>query len=265
MKLSRKKLSRICVDSFIGCWTLAYSSSPRRILWQQPDVTLFSTGAHSNFQNGVLKARFTKSNVAARTKKTLEYFQRRRLPMVWLVDPYSTPAGLGRHLEGTGMICEWGIPCMAMDLAKVRRQARPPGLTIRPVSDIESLRVCVNTAKAGFDEGKRIPGDPWHEVYISLGFSPAKQWFTGFLNGKPVASSLLLLQGGLATVWIVATLKEARGRGIGTAMTREALLSAKRLGYDFAVIQSSKLGLPIYEKMGFVEYSKIEKFVWNPE
>jgi hypothetical protein len=40
---------------------------------------------------------------------------------------------------------------------------------------------------------------------------------------------------------------------------------AKKLGYDFAVIQASKMGFPVYKKMGFVEYSKVKKYYGKPE
>jgi hypothetical protein len=48
-------------------------------------------------------------------------------------------------------------------------------------------------------------------------------------------------------------------------MTREALLSAKKLGYDFAVLQASGMGNPVYKKMGFVKYSIVKRYSWKPE
>jgi predicted GNAT family acetyltransferase len=263
-KLSRKELARACAESFTDCWTLAYASSPKKVLWQEPDMTLFSTGGKSDLQNGVLKARFTTSNMTIRTKRALEYFKTRQLPMAWYVDPWSTPARLGLFLRKLGLTPKEKIPCMAMYLNRVKRKPLPAGLSIRPVTDLKSHRTCVTTAYRGFGR-RKTENDQWREIYMGLGFGPTKRWFTGFLDGKPVASSLLLLQGGLATVWIVATRKEARGRGIGTAMTREALLLAKELDYDYAVIQSSSMGLPVYKNMGFVEYSKIKTYFWKPD
>ena len=264
MKLSKEEMARACAESLLDCLTLVHSSSPRRILWHEPDMTLFSTGAPSYFQNGVLKARFTSKNMAIRTKHALEYFKRRRLPMAWLVDPWSTPAGLGRFLQDQGLTLEWEIPCMAMYLKRVKQESLPTGFTICPVNDLRSLRTCVATAVKGFGGGK-FENDQFREIYLGLGLGPTKRWFTGFLDGEAVASSLLLLQGGLATVWLVATQKKARGRGIGTAITREALLMAKKLGYDFAIIQAGEMGFPVYKKMGFVEYSKVKRYCWNPD
>jgi len=265
MKRSRKELAKACVESLIDCWMLTYSSSPRRIIWQEPDMVLYCMGGKSAFENGILKARFTSKNMAARTEQAIDYFKRRRLPMYWWVDPWSTPIGLGDFLQKQGLTLEWEVPCMAIDLTVVRRKPLPAGLIIRPVKDVESLKTCVATAIKGFSGGGRTADDGWREAFMGLGLGPSKQWFTGFLDGKPVASSLLLLQGGLATIWTVATLKRARGRGIGSALTREPLLLAKDLGYDLVTIQASKMGLPVYEKIGFVEYSKIGKYLWTPK
>jgi len=42
-------------------------------------------------------------------------------------------------------------------------------------------------------------------------------------------------------------------------------LMAKKLGYDFAIIQAGEMGFPVYKKMGFVEYSKVKRYHWNPD
>jgi len=254
----------MCSESLIGCWELAYSSSPRKVIWHEPDMIMYSTGAQHNYQNGVLKARFRSENMEARANKALAYFRRRRLPMMWWVDPWSAPAELGDFLESRGLKPGWEVPCMAIDLARVKRKPLPAGLAIRPVENLRSLETCVITAHRGFEGGKKIRNDRWCETYAGLGVSPSKRWFTGFLDGRPVASSLLLLHEGVATIWIVSTLKRARGRGIGTAMTREPLLLAKELGYAIAIIQSSKMGLPAYERIGFKEYSRVKTYFRKP-
>ena len=263
MRLSKEELARACVESFLDCWTLTYMNCSRKVLWQEPDMTLCCTGVPSTHENGVLKARFTSESMATRTKKALEFFKKRRLPMGWIVDPWSTPKGLSRYLQDQGLVFEREVPCMAIYLDNVRREPLPDGLEIHPVTDLKSLKTCAAAFSKGYSE-KDIPDNTWFELCMGLGCGPTKRWFTGILGGKPVASSALLLQGGLATVWAVATVEKARGRGIGTAMTREALLSAKKLGYDFAVLQASTMGYPVYRKMGFVEYSKLKTYAWKP-
>jgi GNAT superfamily N-acetyltransferase len=75
--------------------------------------------------------------------------------------------------------------------------------------------------------------------------------YTGLVDGKAVAVSSLVMAGGLAGVYAVATLPEARRRGIGTAMTLHAIAEGRRRGATMAVLQASSMGRPIYERIGF--------------
>ncbi len=70
--------------------------------------------------------------------------------------------------------------------------------------------------------------------------------------------------GGVAGIYNVATVEEARGKGIGAAMTYAPLLEARELGYKIAVLQSSSMGYGVYKKLGFEEYCRLPGFVWTP-
>ena len=58
----------------------------------------------------------------------------------------------------------------------------------------------------------------------------------------------------------LATLEDARGQGIGSAMMTKALNIAKDLKYETAVLQATEDGLGIYKKFGFVPYTKYYEF-----
>jgi GNAT superfamily N-acetyltransferase len=258
------ELAHAAEDSFIECYGMARTSSPGGILRRDSDLILFQEGGQSKWVNGVLYARFTSKNKARKTEGVLSYFRERNLPMTWFVGPSSTPPELGDYLRERGLTEGWTFPGMAIDLGIVQRQQLPVGLTIHVVSDMDSLQSCVDIAAEayGFEDAAR---QPFKNAYMGFGISSTKRWFLGKLDGKPVAASTLVLRRGLAVPWLVMTLREARGRGIGTAMTRELLLLAKDMGYDFAVLQSSEKGLPVYEKMGFKECCRIKTYSWSPK
>jgi predicted acetyltransferase len=62
----------------------------------------------------------------------------------------------------------------------------------------------------------------------------------------------------------VATVPEARRRGIGTAVTLAALLAARRLGYRIAVLQASSIGQGPYARLGFRFVAGYGRFVRQP-
>jgi len=153
---------------------------------------------------------------------------------------------------------------MARNLTDFEPGKLPAGFEIRPVENMASLGVCAETFARGFGTDNESVG--WlRTLVMGYGISNTRRWFLGYFDGKPAATSLLVLHKGLAGIYCVATLQEARGRGIGNALTAEPMLIAKDLGYDFAVLQSSKMGLPVYERLGFREYCKIRAYCWSPK
>ena len=90
---------------------------PGAELHDEPDLLWFATGVPDGSLNGVIHSQFTDDDAASRIDETLEYFERRRLPMQWWVGPSSRPADLGELLEARGLASRpWRPPGMAVDL-----------------------------------------------------------------------------------------------------------------------------------------------------
>jgi GNAT superfamily N-acetyltransferase len=54
-------------------------------------------------------------------------------------------------------------------------------------------------------------------------------------------------------VWFVATLPEARRRGLATQLLKRLLLDARDRGQQTASLQASAAGAPLYEQLGFAD------------
>jgi ribosomal protein S18 acetylase RimI-like enzyme len=98
------------------------------------------------------------------------------------------------------------------------------------------------------------------DVWSSLGCDFPIRNYLGYLNGKPVSTSCLFYGGGAAGIYSVATLPEARGKGIGAALTLKPLQDAHKRGYRLGTLQSSDMGFNIYKKLGFKHICQIENF-----
>jgi ribosomal protein S18 acetylase RimI-like enzyme len=133
------------------------------------------------------------------------------------------------------------------------------GLEIRAVEDEEALETWANTFVGGYGlppEWASMTIDLWTE----LGLDFPMRNYLGYLNGKPVSTSSIFYGGGAAGIYCVSTLPEARGQGLGAALTVQPLLEARERGHRIGVLQSSKMGFNIYQKLGFRHVCQIESF-----
>jgi ribosomal protein S18 acetylase RimI-like enzyme len=98
---------------------------------------------------------------------------------------------------------------------------------------------------------------------IGVGRTPWKMYL-GRLKGEPVATTMLFNGGGVASVYAVGTVPSARGRGIGGAITLKPLLDAREMGYRYAVLFATEMGVHAYERIGFHHCgTRINRYLWR--
>ena len=242
-------------------WTF-FGRSPRVELHDDPEIMwLVSDIPHPGF-NGVFRTQLAPDDIDARIGETLAHFRSRRLPMIWWTSPSTRPTDLGKHLEADGLT-HTSEPGMAVDLLALNEDLpEPSDLKIERVRDVETLKKFGHAADIGFGIPDFV-GKAILNIEASLGFGHhlPRHHYVGLLKGEPVATSTLFLGAGVAGIYTVATIPEARRQGVGSAMTLSPLREARARGYRIGVLRSSQMGLNMYRRLGFKEYCKVHCYL----
>lgn len=241
--------------NMVAFWS-PYGRAEGSTLDAAPDLVWFYTGIPIPLLNGVLMARLGGPGaVRAAVDSLQEQIDRRGVPALWWLGPDSTPQNVGSLLEEHGLQPVGQVPGMAIDLDALDGASQPvPGLTVERVSGREKQALWARTAALGTGfSGPAVEGMARVEAGLSDPQYEAQRRYIGYLDGVAVATSALVLDSGVAGIYAVATLPQARRKGIGTLMTLLPLLDARPMGYRVGVLQASSMGQPIYEKMGFAD------------
>lgn len=211
--------------------------------------------------NGFLCNTPPAENDADFIQETIQYFTQRQVDTFtcWL-RPSLERSDWEPVLSGFGFGFSDGTPGMAIDLqALPHSPSMPQGLEIRSVEDESTMHIWTHVFTIGYD----LPPD-WEdrvfEVFSRLGLDFPLRNYLGYLDGEPVSTSTVFYEIGVAGIYDVATLPEARGKGLGTALTLAPLLEAREKGYRIGVLQSSEMGYIVYKKLGFRHLCQIENF-----
>jgi hypothetical protein len=133
----------------------------------------------------------------------------------------------------------------------------PDGIELRAVDTPAEQVAFIEVAALGF-ETLGLPANVSRKL-----FSQPTRWARPYVHAelvydhdRPVACALTLFSHGIAGVYWVSTLPEARGRGHGSLITRSISRHALKRGASCVILQASPLGDPIYRKLGYKQFSR---------
>ena len=131
-----------------------------------------------------------------------------------------------------------------------------PGITVASVDDATYGDFLAILVASG------IPAQWAADVFPErlIGSSGA-DYFLASLDGTFVGISVAFRTGESGGIYSVATLEEARRRGVGSAVTWAAVRAIRDWGCAAAVLQSSAMGYPVYQSMGFREVVRYARFM----
>ena len=144
-------------------------------------------------------------------------------------------------------------PLFLLPAGSVSRTA-PAELRIEEVRDLEALHAWERVVIEGYPVdtlASSRPGSLFSEGWLE---ERRSRLWVGWVGDRPVSASSSWTEFGINDVTLVATIPDARGRGYGEALTWCAALANSSLP---AMLISSDVGRPVYERMGFLPLQRI--------
>ncbi len=237
------------------------------MIYEETDFfSRYSTGIPFFLFNAVWNSHIPSEVAIKKIKENIAFFEKRQVPFLWVIGPSSNPKNMGELLIKNGLTVN-KEPGMAHNLKTLGTEREILNkVEIIKVENAETFKVWNDVVLTGFTLPKELLSDFFYEAFsfMLLNDKPSGSAFLAYYDGNPVASSLVFYEEGVAGIYNVTTLEEARGKGIGTAITLAPLHEAKKLGYEIAILGSSEMALNMYKQMGFKEYCTIELFIWQP-
>jgi GNAT superfamily N-acetyltransferase len=230
----------------------------RYLTWLMTDLPDF-------FMNLVVSTRLPSEDADELIESALAHFRSMNIrKLSWLAHEGIPSAKINKALLSHGLTFKESFATeMAIDLSPLPGDLPiPPGLRIVPVVDEDTLRQWIHVASIGFrisEEFEKV----WYDFFVDAIIDTHFRTYLALLNGKPVGTSQLFLSEGVAGIYNVTCIPEARGQGIGSAITLAPLLQAREIGYRVGILQASQQGYGVYRRLGFQDFGKLSLYLWE--
>lgn len=230
-------------------------SSPYR----RGSIWAIQTGIESADLNAVWSDKPLMSSDRITIQEIKRDYLRAGLPFWWWVPPSSQTQSTVKVLESEGFYFVESIPSMLADLMMMPdEEPSDAAVSLSLVKNRQEMNIWEDVSFAGFDFRPETK-EQYHRFVskFNLNDDAPQKFFLASVHGKPVATSLLFLNGSAAGVYFVSTLADHRKKGIGLTLTRATMHYARIAGARYATLQSSPDGLRVYEKTGFKQCSRM--------
>jgi GNAT superfamily N-acetyltransferase len=166
----------------------------------------------------------------------------------WTVWVPEADSDVAAALETAGHRLDATPRAMAMPIGALRAPEPDPELEIREEPDY-GLVSSLNEVAYGFAPG---------EFPVMRGDLSALRTYLGAIDGEMLACAGAFTQGNDCEIVFVAVLPEGRGRGISGRLMARALADAMEQGLETTTLQATKLGYPVYVKLGYRDYGELQ-------
>lgn len=170
----------------------------------------------------------------------------------WTVWVHPGDRATAAMLESRGHVLDAAPEAMAVDLVATPPERPPRGA-------LEDFTADGSVADVGAinDRAYTHGGDWFSRALAGLPEGELKV-YVARRDGEPVGCCAIVDQGANAEVQMVAVVPEARGEGISGKLIAHGLADAVERGARTSTLVATKLGRPVYERLGFLPLGALE-------
>ena len=263
--LSETKLVKTVIKANWENYHYCLGRSPNVELSVGKYLTWLVTNMPDHFMNLVVCTELPAEGIDELIEGALNHFRSLNIKRLsWLTEEGVPALEIKKHLEARGLTFSESFATeMAADLMTLRESnSIPKHLSIVRVEDEQTLRKWIHVASIGFGVPMDVE-EVWFEFFSYAACAAPFQTYLALLNGKPVGTSQLFTSAGVAGIYNVTCIPEARGQGIGTAIVTAPLLDAREMGYHVGILQASSMGYRVYQRLGFQDFGKLSVYLWE--
>ena len=259
---TKQKLITPIHESWNLCMYKLCSKHPQADYLTTNHHTLINSGLKIAWLNRVMKTNIAPDEADKKIQEVKQYFDSKGLPFTWQVDPGDKPVDLAGRLERAGFMRD-ETPGMAVRIRELVEPRVLEGFRCEKVQSPQKLKDYARLLAKAYG----IPEAGWDFIingWTHLGLIPDLQHYIGYLGEVPVATSAVLYGEGVAGLYNVATLPEARGKGVGALISYTPFVEAGDRGYEIGILHSTRMGYPVYKRLGFEDVCKLIRYEWKP-
>jgi GNAT superfamily N-acetyltransferase len=146
-----------------------------------------------------------------------------------------------------------GHPPLMLRLPGDIATSNPEGFALRRVEDAPAAAQFERTLALGYPIPEVDPDLAGCFIGPNPAAAPGWRHFLGLLDGEPVATGSAWVGEHHVHIEFISTLPDARGRGIGHAVTAAVTRADPELP---ALLIASDLGRPVYDRMGYLTITR---------
>ena len=246
-------------------WRSSFYTLKKEPEWKwfvEPDATYFIRDKQAPMFNRVEKTNLTPETADQRISEIKSVFAASETPFTWSINPDDEPKDLASNLEKAGFKRD-ETRSMAIEIKDLMIPKCPEGFTVEIPKGTKEVDAWVRLMLDAYGMGSG-----YTDTVVKMVHSQSRRgdyfYYTGLLYGLPVATAMTFLSDGVVGVYCVATDPSARGKGIGSYITAVSLLDAKEEGYEVSILHATRMGYPVYERLGYREICRKVTYSWAP-